>query len=111
MRRTASFFIDVLPIVGLQYLLALRFRSFVVPIGIALALWVLAPGSLGWQFNLPTSDERGRLEGSIYLFPYGSAAIDYTTEVQSRVNHQLPASTRVLALGCFAAFTLAGYVL
>ena len=97
MRRTASFFIDVLPIVGLQYLLALRFRSFVVPIGIALALWVLALGSLGWQFN--------------YLFPYGSAAIDYTTEVQSRVNHQLPASTRVLALGCFAAFTLAGYVL
>ena len=42
---------------------------------------------------------------------HGSAAIDYTTEVQSRVNHQLPASTRVLALGCFAAFTLAGYVL
>ena len=97
LRRGGSFFIDVLPIVGLQYLLALRFRSFVVPIGIAVALWILALGSLAWQFN--------------YLFPYGYATIDYTIEVQSRVNHQLPASTRVLAMGCFAVFTLAGYVL
>ena len=37
--------------------------------------------------------------------------VDCTTEVQSRVNHQLPASTRVLAMGCFTVFTLAGYVL
>ena len=97
LRRTTSFFIDILPIVALQYLLALRFRSFVVPLGIALVLWILALASLGWQFN--------------YLFPYGYAAIDYTTEVPSRVNHQLPASTPTLALGCFLAFTLAGYVL
>jgi lantibiotic transport system permease protein len=97
LRRTASLFVDILPIVGLQYLLALRCRSFVMPLAIAVALWILALASLGWEFN--------------YLFPYGYATIDYTTEVRSRVSHALPASTRVLALGCFVAFTLAGYVL
>ena len=56
-------------------------------------------------------DHERRIMRFTYLFPYGYAAIDYTTEVQSLVNHQLPESTRVLALGCFAAFTLAGYVL
>jgi hypothetical protein len=97
LRRTLSLFLDVLPIVALQYLLALRFRSFVVPLGAALALWILALGALGWQFN--------------YLFPYGYAAIDYTLEVPSRVSHQLPAAPPVLGLACFAAFTLAGYAI
>jgi hypothetical protein len=97
LRRTISLFADVLPIVALQYLLALRFRSFAVPLASAGALWILALGSLAWRFN--------------YLVPYGYAAIDYTTETPSRVSHQLPAGTSALGQGCFVAFTLAGYVL
>ena len=55
----------------------------------------LALASLSWQFN--------------YLLPYAHAAIDYTTEVPSRVSHQLPASPPLIAFGYFLAFTVAGY--
>jgi hypothetical protein len=95
LRRTLSLFADVLPIVALQYALALRFRSFVVPLGVAIALWILALGALGWQFN--------------YLIPYGYAAIDYTTEVPSRVSHQLPLSAPLLGLATFAALVIVGH--
>jgi hypothetical protein len=97
LRRNISFLLDALPVVGLQYLLALRFRSFVIPLGVGLALWIVALASLAWEFN--------------YVVPYSYLAIDYTTEVPSRVSHQLPVSTPVLGIGSFLAFTLAGYVL
>jgi lantibiotic transport system permease protein len=94
-RRNAQFFIDVLPIAGLQYLLALRFRNVIVPLGVGLAIWIVSLGSLGWKYN--------------YVIPYSYATIDYTTTVQSRVSHQLPVSATLLAAGCFAFFAIAGY--
>ena len=63
-RRNVSFFLDALPVVGLQYLLALRFRSFVIPLAAGLALWIAALGGLPWEFN--------------YVIPYSYPAIDYT---------------------------------
>ncbi len=95
--RNFSFFVDALPVVGLQYLLALRFRSFVIPLGAGLALWITALGGLPWEFN--------------YVIPYSYPAIDYTLDVPSRVSHSLPASTRILATAWFLALTAAGYVL
>jgi hypothetical protein len=97
LRRDAAYFLDALPIVGLQYLIALRFRSFVVPLGAGLALWILSLGSLSWAYN--------------YVVPYSYSAIDFASTTQSRVNQVLPASTRVLGVAWFALFTLAGYVL
>lgn len=93
--RNVSFFLDALPVVVLQYLLALRFRSFVIPLGAGLALWIAALGGLPWEFN--------------YVIPYSYPAIDYTLDVPSRVSHQLPASTRWLATAWFVALTAAGY--
>jgi lantibiotic transport system permease protein len=97
LRQNASFFIDVLPIVGLQYLLALRFRNFMVPMGVGMVIWITAIGALPWEYN--------------YLIPYGHAVIDYTMTVQSRVSHALPAPAPVIASCYFAVFVVIGYVL
>ena len=93
--RSANYLVDMLPIVAVQFLLALRFRSFVLPLAVGMVLWILSLGFLGWEFN--------------YLLPYGYATIDYSSTVQSRVSQQLPASPRVLASSLFAGFTLVGY--
>ena len=97
LKENVRFFIDSLPIVGLQYLLALRFRNFMVPLGVGMAMWIVAIGALPWEYN--------------YLIPYSYPVIDYTMTVQSRVSHALPAPAPVFALGYFAIFTLAGYVI
>ena len=95
-RQNARFFVDSLPIVGLQYLLALRFRNFMVPMGVGMAIWILSIGALPWEYN--------------YLLPYSHAVIDYTANVPSRVSHALPVAAPILALAYFAVFTVAGYV-
>jgi hypothetical protein len=95
LKRNANYFVDALPIVALQYLLALRIRNFMVPLGIGMAIWILALGALVWDYN--------------YLVPYSYAAIDYTWTVKSKVRHALPAPAFVFALGYFVVFTVAGY--
>jgi len=37
-----SYFIECLPIVAIQFMLALRFRNFLIPIGIGIAGWILS---------------------------------------------------------------------
>jgi lantibiotic transport system permease protein len=95
--RNLDFFVDALPIVALQYLLALRFKSFMAPLGAGFALWILALGALPWEYN--------------YLVPYSYLAIDYTLTVPSKVSHALPLPTQVFAVAYFVLFTLAAYVL
>ena len=96
LRQNAAFFVDVLPIVGLQYLLALRFRNFMVPMGVGMVIWITAIGALPWEYN--------------YVVPYAHAVIDYTMTVQSRVAHALPAPVPAIASLYFAVFVLMGYV-
>ena len=95
-KQNAVFFIDSLPIVGLQYLLALRFRNFMVPMGVGMAIWILSIGALPWEYN--------------YILPYSHAVIDYTATVPSRVSHALPVAAPVIAAAYFLVFTVAGYV-
>jgi hypothetical protein len=95
-RRDLAFIVDVLPIVALQYLLALRFKSFVAPVGIGMALWILSVGTMRWKYN--------------YLVPYSYAGIDYLM-VEYRRSLALPSSTQVIALGWFVAITTGGFVM
>ena len=44
-------FIDTLPIVALQYLIALRFKNFLVPVGLGFVFWVGALAALTWQYG------------------------------------------------------------
>ena len=96
LRRDVVFFVDVLPIVALQFLLALRFRTFLTPLGIGMALWILSIGTMGWAYK--------------YLIPYSYAGIDYLM-VEYKRPMALPAAPAAIATACFLVFTLTGYVL
>ena len=93
--RDLVFFVDLLPIVAIQYLLALRFRTFVAPLAIGMAAWILSVGTISWKYN--------------YVIPYSYAGLDYLI-VEYHRRAPLPAKPHVIAAGCFVVFTMAGYV-
>ena len=94
LRRDTVFLLDALPIVAVQYLLALRFRTFIAPLAIGMLLWILSIGTMSWQFN--------------YLIPYSHAGLDYlVVEYQRRM--PLPARPSAIAVACFIVFTIIGY--
>jgi hypothetical protein len=51
-RQTALYFVDVSPIVVATYLLALRSRNFLVPIGVGFLAWVAALAALSSSFGI-----------------------------------------------------------
>jgi len=91
------YILDCLPIVALQYLLSLRFKNFMVPIGIGFSLWVAALAALSWKFG--------------YTIPYAYCMLDYLKDrpgvrvVRPEVNIHL------FALGYFILVTLVSYFL
>ena len=93
-QRNIVYFVDGLPIVATQYLLALRFRNVMVSIGIGMALWFIAIVAISSEYN--------------YLMPYGYCAMSWMRESNQVAQRALPASVPVLAFGCFVAFTAAG---
>lgn len=94
MRRNVDFLIDASPIVAIQYGLALRFRTFVAPLAIGMAFWILSIGTMSWSFN--------------YVIPYSYAGLDYLA-VEYQRPRSLPASPTTIAAAGFVVFTLAGY--
>ncbi|HEX7676636.1 MAG TPA: ABC transporter permease [Thermoanaerobaculia bacterium] len=96
-QRNIHFLIDALPMVAIQYLLALHFRNFAVPLGFGMAFWLLGIGMISWQYS--------------YVIPYTYCAMDYLATSGKQIGQHLPASIQMLALGYFAFFTVAGFVL
>ena len=92
--RGAEFFVDALPIVAIQYALALRFRTFLAPLAIGMAMWILSVGTISWRFN--------------FLIPYSYAGLDYLA-VEYHRPLALPAGPRAIAAAGFFVFTLVGY--
>lgn len=95
LRHDLLFFLGCLPIVALQYLLGLRFRNFMVPIGAGFALWVLSMMTLGWKWG--------------WLLPYRYTLHTYL----ANVGHGNIPPSRIddpwMSLAWFALFALAGY--
>jgi hypothetical protein len=96
LERTGTLLVDGLPLIGLQYLIALRSRSFLAPLGIGMAIWVASISTLSWEYT--------------YLFPYGYAAIEYGTLVDPRAPSPAPIAVPALASLVFLATAGAGYV-
>jgi len=94
--RTGTLFIDILPLIALQYLIALRSRTFLAPLGIGMAIWIVSVSTLGWEHA--------------YLFPYAYAAMEYPKLVDPGAVIHAPIAIRGLAALVFVAAALAGYV-
>lgn len=95
--RSVAGYVTMLPIVALQFLLGLRFRNFMVPLGAGVALWLASVLGTSWEFN--------------WLLPYGYGGLDYLRTTSPGVGRHWPADIRIVALTAFALFTAAAYAL
>jgi hypothetical protein len=96
LERTGILFVDTLPLLALQYLIALRSTSFLAPLGIGTAIWIGSVSTLSW--------EQG------YLFPYAYAAIEHPALVDPGASVHAPIAVPALATLVFLAAAGAGYV-
>lgn len=93
-----DYYLDVLPIVALQFLLGLRSRNVLLPVGIGLGVWTVSMVGLSWSYN--------------YVLPYAYVAMDFLSETGGmKVGRALPATLDVVALAAFGAITVVAYSL
>lgn len=91
-----KYFVDCLPIVALQYMLGLRFRNFLVSLGIGFLMWIGALAALPWKFG--------------YLIPYTYSMLDYLRNDPGKA--VIPTTNiHLFALGYALVFTAVGYTL
>ena len=89
---TARFAVASLPIVGLQYLLSVHFRNFLIPLAIGFGLYVLSMIGLSWEYG--------------YTIPYIYCSLVF---LGRHATGPLPVS--VLATGYFMIFIAAGFLM
>jgi len=88
--ESANYFLLSLPIVALQFLLALLFRNFLIPLGAGMLLMVTALLILSWEYA--------------YIFPYSYGMIHLLRRFPEQ-------PLMAWAMGWFASVFLVGYVL
>lgn len=90
LRENALYFIDALPIVAIQYLLALQFRNFLIPVGAGLILMVTGIIMVSWKYA--------------YVYPYSYSMLYF-------LNRFPTINIHALALGWFGIIMTVGFVL
>ena len=93
----AFYFLDCLPIVALQYLLALRFKNFMVPIGLGFMFWVGAIGGVSWRFG--------------YVIPYTYTIFNYLKDATQSRAVTPEVSIHVMAAAYFLVITAVSLIL
>ncbi|MBL7847015.1 MAG: ABC transporter permease [Cyclobacteriaceae bacterium] len=88
--QSAVYFVESLPIVAIQFLLALRFRNFLVPVGAGIILLMVSILLISWEY--------------IYVYPYGYASL---TMLNRFPDINLP----TWAAGWFAVIMVAAFAL
>jgi lantibiotic transport system permease protein len=92
---TGDYMIAALPIVLVQYLLSLRFKNFLVPVGMGFLAWVGALAALSWRYG--------------YMIPYSYTMLTYLRDDPKR-RVTIPISQlHWLAIGYAIVFTIAAY--
>lgn len=86
-------YVGILPVTAIQYWLSLRFRNFIVPLGVGIGLWIVGIVLLDWE--------------KIIYYPYMYAPLLYFTDFT-----QYPDHLQILivnALLTFIAFLILGF--
>jgi lantibiotic transport system permease protein len=97
LRENGLYFLDCLPIVALQYLISLKFKNFLVPVGLGFVFWIAALGALSWKYG--------------YIIPYTYGMFNYLKDVTETRAIVPDANVHLLAIGYFIVITLASYIL
>ncbi|MDC6386629.1 hypothetical protein D2V93_07645 [Flagellimonas taeanensis] len=97
LEQDLKYFVDCLPIVAFQYLLSLKYRHFLVPVGTGFILWVGALASLSWKYG--------------YIIPYTYCMFTYLQG--GVVNKAVIPTINIHLLACvyFVSITLVSYLL
>lgn len=97
LRESTLYFLDCLPIIAVQYALALHFSNALVPIGIGFMAWVGALAAVSSKFAV--------------WWPYGFTIIRYVRDKPKGAHLAPYTDLHWLALAFFLLMTLTGYVL
>lgn len=88
---SAWFFVDSLPIIGLQYLVSVQFRNFLLPLGVGIALYVASMVAVQWEYG--------------YTIPYSYSTLEFIKTRRPRPDIHL------WAIGYFIFFIATSYIL
>lgn len=97
LEQDLKYFVDCLPIVALQYLISLKYKNFLVPVGTGFILWVGALAALSWEYS--------------YVVPYTYCMYTYLSS--GVVNKAVIPTVNIhlIAIGYFVLITIVSYVL
>ncbi len=90
----AFYYVDCLPIIALQYLVSLRFKNFMVPLGIGLGLVVACTFAVSWKYG--------------YIVPYTYTLLHFMSMGDGV---KLGANIHLLAGLYFVVITATSYIL
>lgn len=97
LRENALYFVDCLPIVAAQYLMALRSNNFLVPIGIGFMAWVGALAAISSKVAI--------------WWPYSYTTIHYVRDTPKGAHFAAYDQLPSMAMGFFVAITIVSYVM
>jgi hypothetical protein len=97
LEQNVFYFIDCLPIIALQYLISLKYKNFLVPVGAGFIFWVGSLAALSWKYG--------------YVIPYTYCMLLY---LQGGVENKatIPSfNFHLLAMAYFVAISAVSYLL
>jgi len=97
LKENALYFIDCLPVIALQYLLSLKFKNFLVSVGVGFVLWVGALASLSWKFGC--------------IIPYTYCTYNYLKDSTGGKVVLPTINIHYFAIFYFVIFTVISYIL
>jgi len=97
LKTSGRFMLDILPVVGLQYLISLQFKNFFVPLGVGIAMLMLSLVMVEWKYG--------------YIVPYTYSPYNFFELRGSAMSGSKDVNIHWLALSYFAFFTVLSFVL
>ncbi len=94
LKSSALYFIDCLPIIALQYLISLRYKNFLVPVGIGFIGIIATLFAISWEFG--------------YTLPYTYTSLNYF-QLSGTAMSAPPISIHLFAFGYFVLITFVNY--
>jgi lantibiotic transport system permease protein len=92
--RNTTYLLEALPVVAVQYVLGLRFRNVLVPVGVGLAGWLAAAGLLSWNY--------------VFVLPWGHSALEFIMTTGSSAGRGLPTALPLVSVVSFVGLVALG---
>ncbi len=97
LKTNATFFIDCLPVMAIQYLVGLQFKNFLVPLGIGIGMLTAATFAISWQYG--------------YIIPYSYSLFNFLAMSAVKDKPVYAVNIHLVATAYFLAAIIAGYFL